>query len=164
MLRLVLPALVLLAFAPASVAQSSSLGGVTRATDLVDWTARIVPGDTAGEAHYVLDVTVAEGWNLYGSQSQAGVPLTVSFSRLPEGVVPRGGLRESPTVNGMDEALGLPYAYHIESGQVTQRLRVDRRAEGRHRIRAAVRFTVCNDSVCLPPTTVETAATLAVGG
>ena len=164
MIRSVLPILALALLVPAASAQGGRTIGITpHPTDLVEWSARIVPGDGAGEARYVLDVTVAEGWNLYGAESEAGIPLTVTFSRLPEGVATRGGLRESRTVRGMDEALGLPYAYHVGRGRVSQGLRVDRRASGRHRIRASVRFAVCNDSVCLPPTTVETAATLRVG-
>lgn len=163
MLRSPLSLLAFVLLAAPAWAQGSSMSAVPRTENLVTWNARVVPGDAPGEARYVLDVTVAEGWRLYGTQSQAGIPLTVSFSPFPEGVAARGGLRESRTVTGMDEALGLPYAYHLGRGQISQALRVDRRATGRHRLRASVRFAVCNDSVCLPPTTVETAATLAVG-
>ncbi|MEM1056961.1 MAG: hypothetical protein AAGI52_15670 [Bacteroidota bacterium] len=161
--RLLRLGLLLGLLAPAAAAQGGFQAS-PRATDLVDWTARIVPGDTPGEARYVLDVTVAEGWNLYGARSEAGIPLRVTLGPLPRGVVTRGGLRETATENGMDEALGLPYAYHTGRARISQGLRVDRRASGRHRIRASVRYTVCNDSVCLPPTTTDLAATLSVGG
>ncbi|HIG75827.1 MAG TPA: hypothetical protein EYQ24_14960 [Bacteroidetes bacterium] len=153
----------LLALAPAVHAQQSRVGGPLRATDLVEWRARIVAGEAPGEARYVVEATVAEGWRLYGTQSQAGIPLAVTFGTLPEGVARQGALRESRTSDGVDEVLGLPYAYHIGSARLAQGLRVDRRATGRHRIPVQVRFAVCDDSVCLPPTTVDLAATLSVG-
>ena len=145
-------------------AQVSRPDAPPRADDLVKWTARIVAGDEPGEARYEWTATVAEGWNLYGARSQAGIPLTVTLGRLPEGVTARGRLRETPTENGTDPALGLPYAYHTGSARVSQGLRVTRRASGRHRISSRIRFAVCNDSVCLAPTTAELSATLRVGG
>ena len=163
-LRRLAPLALLLSLTASASAQGSRLEAPPRADDLVQWTARIVPGDEPGEARYEWAVEVAEGWQLYGAKSEAGIPLAFTLGKLPEGVVARGELRETPTENGMDEALGLPYAYHTGSARISQALRVDRRASGRHRISSRVRFAICDDSVCLPPKTVELSATLAVGG
>ena len=156
---------VLFALLLASGASAQSTpAGPPRAADLVSWSARIVPGEDAGEARFVAAATIAEGWRMYAAESNAGIPLTLTMGALPEGVAARGGLRQTRPSEAYDEGLGTTYTYHARSARVSQGLKVDQRASGRHRIPASVRFAVCNDSVCLPPVTVDLRATLAVGG
>ncbi|OZC03100.1 protein-disulfide reductase DsbD domain-containing protein [Rubricoccus marinus] len=162
MIRL-LTAIALLAFASGASAQSSSSGPL-RATDLVTWTARIVPGEDAGEARFVASATIADGWRLYAAESPSGIPLTLTIGALPTGVSARGGLRQTRPQEKYDEILKESYTYHSGTARVSQGLHVTTRASGRHRVGAEIRFAVCNDSVCLPPTTVPVRATLSVGG
>lgn len=148
----------------APVSGQETRRGPLRATDLVEWSARIAAGDAKGEADYVISGTVADGWRLYAIGSESGLPTTVTFGRLPEGVVARGPIRQSRPSQAVDAALGEPYTYHAGSFRFAQPLRVSRSAAGRHRLSSQVRFAVCNDSVCLPPTTVDLRATLTVNG
>ncbi len=162
MLRLLLAAS-LLALASSASAQSSAIGPL-RATDLVQWSARIVTGDDPGEARFVASATIADGWRLYAVGSPSGIPMTLAMGALPTGVAARGALRQTRPSEKYDEILKESYTYHAGAARVSQGIYVTTAARGRHRITAELRFAVCNDSVCLPPTTVPLRATLAVGG
>lgn len=101
---------------------------------------------------------------MYAAESNSGIPLTLTLGTLPEGVSARGGLRQTRPSETYDETLKESYTYHSGRARISQGLHVTRKASGRHRVPARVRFAVCNDSVCLPPVTVDLRATLAVGG
>lgn len=131
--------------APAVAAQ------VTTA-DLVTWRARAERATPGADARVVLDAAVAPGWRLYALGSPVGIPLTVSLDPLPAGVT-AGPLRQSEPQQGYDPAFELDYPYFVESGRVVQTLRVARgTASGRREVSGSIRYAVCDDSVCLPPT------------
>ena len=135
-----------------------------RATDVVEWAAAVEPGDAPGTALFVATATVREGWRLYAADSPTGYPLRLTLGVLPPGISARGPLRQTPPREHTDPVLNETYTYHAGSARVAQGLALDRRAAGRHRLPARVRFTVCNDEVCLPPATADLRATLSAGG
>lgn len=141
---------------------SAQDGRPLRSADLVEWNARVSAGDEKGNADYVISGTVADGWRIYAIGSESGLPTRVTMGRLPAGVTARGPIRQSRPRQATDAALGEPYTYHAGSFRFAQPLRVTREATGRHRVSSQIRFAVCNDRVCLPPTTVDLRATLSV--
>lgn len=152
-MRFALAALALLAVsAPPAAAQSfGGPGGAVRAQDLVDWRVRVQQAGRGGEARVVLDATVAPGWRLYAVDSPVGRPLSVTTEPLPEGVEALA-LRQSATRTAYDAAFESDYTYFAGTGRVVLPLRIARAAaRGRHEVRGAVAYAVCDDSVCLPP-------------
>lgn len=156
-----------LATAPADAQQRTGMLGasgasVPRAADLVAWRVEAEPARRGQAARLVFTARVAEGWRLYAIDSAAGVPLRFELDALPRGVraeAPRQGTPE----RGLDPALRVPFAYFSGTARFEQPLRVARLApRGTHRVQGHVRFTVCDDRVCLAPARVPFAATLVV--
>lgn len=125
---------------------------IVRTADVITWTVRadrVAPGATA---RVVFDAEIAPGWRLYALGSPVGVPLSVTLGTLPAGVA-AGPLAQSPPRRGFDEAFGSDYTYFAGAARVVQRVRVAAgAATGSREITGSVRYAVCDDRVCLPPT------------
>lgn len=123
-----------------------------RASDLVEWRVRADRTAPGAEARVVLDATIAPGWRLYGLDSPVGIPLTIAFDALPTGVR-AGRVAQAEAREGYDEVFESKYPYFAGTGRVVQRLHVGEGvAAGTHEVAGAVRFAVCDDQICLPPT------------
>lgn len=123
-----------------------------RAADLVEWRVRADRAGPGAEARVVLDATIAPGWRLYALGSPVGIPLTLSFDGLPPGVR-AGRLAQAGAREGYDAVFEAAYPYFAETGRVVQRLHVGEGvAAGTTVLEGAVRFAVCDDQICLPPT------------
>ena len=123
-----------------------------RAADLVEWRVRADRTAPGAEARVVLDATIAPGWRLYALESPVGIPLTLAFDALPAGVR-AGRLAQAGAREGYDAVFESAYPYFAETGRVVQRLHVGEAvAAGTKELTGAVRFAVCDDQICLPPT------------
>ncbi|WP_412069147.1 cytochrome c biogenesis protein CcdA [Rubrivirga sp. IMCC43871] len=156
---------VVAAFAAPSDAQPAFFGGAPPPDpdELVVWTG---PSDpialTPGEAASVrLGVTIADGWHVYALDSPTGLPLRVEAA-LPAGVRV-DGLRQSPPIDAIDQALGEPVRWF--EGEASVELAVlasGAVGAGEHRASVDVTFGVCDDQICLPPRTRTLPLQLAV--
>ena len=149
-MRLVL--LALLSTALPAAAQTLGGGEPLTARDVVTWRVGAEHGARGGVASVVLRAEIADGWHLYAVGSPVGRPLEVELLQAPPGVS-GGPLRQSDPHEGTDPGLGVPYLYFSEEARVVLPLRIGQGvALGRHTVRGAIRYAVCDDSVCLPPT------------
>ena len=155
-------ALLALASVAVSALAVTPVQAQVRSADIVSWTASVETSGR-GQAEVVLRAQIREGWRLYAMGSPVGRPLTVAFDPLPEGLTATGPIRQSTPREDFDKGLGLDYTYFAQSATLRQPLRVDTRARGRQTLSGTVRFSVCDDSVCLPPAAVEFGASLNVG-
>lgn len=147
-----LPLVLLFVSAPASAQMFGDAGAPVTAKDVVTWRVAAEHGQPGGEASVVLRAEIADGWHLYAVGSPVGRPLEVELLDAPAGVA-GSALRQSAPHEGTDPGLGVPYLYFSEEARIELPLRIGRGvARGRHRVRGAVRYAVCDDSVCLPPT------------
>ena len=120
--------------------------------DVVSWRVRADRAEPGATARVVFDAEVADGWRLYALGSPVGVPLTVALDALPEGVR-AGRLGQSGAREGYDDVFESAYEYFAGAGRVVQNVEVGRRVRpGTYWVTGAVRYAVCDDSVCLPPT------------
>ncbi|MEO0559542.1 MAG: protein-disulfide reductase DsbD domain-containing protein [Bacteroidota bacterium] len=125
-----------------------------RATDLVTWRVRAESAAPGGNANIYLDATIEDGWRLYAMDSPVGRPLELTMDTLPDGLAVGDVVQDDPET-GYDQGFEMEYPYFAGSARVAQILRVSRGMQaGRHTVRGRVSFTVCNDSVCLPPARV----------
>ncbi|WP_420454879.1 protein-disulfide reductase DsbD domain-containing protein [Rubrivirga sp.] len=128
---------------PASAQQTS---------DVVSWRVRADRAEAGGHARVVFDATIAPGWRLYAIGSPVGIPLAVTLDPLPAHVR-ADRLGQSAPREGFDPAFERAYPYFAETGRVVQRLAVGRgAARGTHEVTGSVRYAVCDDRICLPPT------------
>ena len=123
-----------------------------RTSDIVSWRVRADRAQAGGEARVVLDATIRPGWRLYALGSPVGIPLTVTLDPLPPRVRAARLVQTTP-VEGYDQAFERAYPYFAETGRVVQVLAVGEDAEaGSREVSGAVRYAVCDDRICLPPT------------
>ena len=123
-----------------------------RTSDIVSWRVRAARAQAGGEARVVLDATIQPGWRLYALGSPVGIPLTVTLDPLPPRVRAARLVQTTP-VEGYDQAFERAYPYFAETGRVVQVLAVGEDAEaGSREVSGAVRYAVCDDRICLPPT------------
>lgn len=140
-----LTALALLAAAVPASAQS------VRSADVVSWQVRAERTAPGGEARLVLDATIAPGWRLYAADSPVGRPVAVELDRLPAGVDALA-LRQGPPRRAYDPGFESEYTYYEERARFVQPLRVGAAVpRGERSVTGAVRYAVCDDSVCLAP-------------
>ena len=143
-MRLLLPFLFVLLALPASAQ--------LRTADVVQWRVRADRAEAGSTARLVLDAEVRPGWRLYAMRSPVGIPLSLALDPLPAGLTP-GALRQSQPVEGYDEAFQSDYTYFSERARLVQTVRVgEGLAAGERRVTGTLRYAVCDDSVCLPPT------------
>ncbi|MFN3595773.1 MAG: protein-disulfide reductase DsbD domain-containing protein [Rubricoccaceae bacterium] len=153
--------------APAAEAQQrvGTLGpsaAAPRAADLVAWQLEAAPARRGQTARLILTARIAEGWKLYALDSEAGVPLRIELGALPSGLRAEAPRQGTPD-RGLDPVLRVPFAYFAGTARFEQPLRVGRFApRGTHRVQGHVRFTVCDDRVCLAPARVPFSAAVTV--
>jgi len=124
-----------------------------RTADLVDWRVRAERAAPGATARLVLDATIAPGWRMYAIGSPVGIPLVLTVGDLPAGVT-AGPVGQSETREAHDPVFEQDYPYFAESGRVVQALRVGAGARsGSYEVAGSVRFAICDDRICLPPTT-----------
>ena len=140
----------LLACAAPAAAQGT-WGEPVRTEDVVEWSVGVRHAERGGEARVVFDAQIAPGWRLYAIDSPVGRPVAVALDALPAGVEALA-LRQARPREGYDEAFQSDYTYFAGRGRVVQPLRLSAAAaRGRYEVRGAVRYAVCDDSICLPP-------------
>ena len=143
-MRLLLPLLLLLLALPASAQ--------LRTADVVSWRVRAERVQAGETARVVLDAEIRPGWRLYALRSAVGIPLSLTLDALPAGLA-AGGLRQSQPAEGYDPAFESDYTYFAERARLVQAVRVGEGvASGERQVSGTLRYAVCDDSVCLPPT------------
>ncbi|SHK15480.1 protein-disulfide reductase DsbD family protein [Rhodothermus profundi] len=137
-----------------------------RATELVQWRARVQPEAVApGDSLWLrLEATIAAGWKMYALDSPPptkGVRLLVDA--LPEGIRQAGDPLQQPPLEGYDPFFQKVVRYFMDQAALALPLVAAPDARpGTRRIRVQVEFTICNDRICLPPTKVPVEAAVRI--
>lgn len=125
----------------------------------VDWKARVVPetvvpGDTV---HLLLEAEIEEGWKMYGLGSPPpSQAVSVTLGDLPAGLARAGEVLQSRAKGAYDPSFQIDVEYHIGEAKLALPIRVAEKAgPGDRVVTGSVRFMVCTDTVCLPPTSVS---------
>ncbi|MEM0964207.1 MAG: protein-disulfide reductase DsbD domain-containing protein [Bacteroidota bacterium] len=150
MRRLVVAVALLLS---ASAEAQSLLPGAAppRAADLVEWRVRAERAAPGAEARVILDAQIAEGWRLYAADSPIGIPFVLTLDALPDGVAAQT-LRQGTPQTRFDPVFEEDYTYFAGRARFVQPLRLGAGvAAGTHEVTGAVRYALCDDSICLSP-------------
>ena len=149
-----------LLLAPAAHAQSGSsslnAGGQPAMEGDAAWSAEaqpqaVRPGEKLAARLYV---NVDEGWHMYSLDSPAGQPLSVSLDSLPKGFTFTDTLRQSVPTEEYDPNFQADAYFYNDKAEVRAGIAVAESARpGTYELSGSVRYMVCNDELCMPPTT-----------
>jgi len=150
--------------AGAGRAEGFSFGG---AEEQVKWSLKVVPADAKPGETVDIQVTanIARGWHIYSLNPLEGEtgPLPTTITLDTADLIPEGKLTQPTPRRKMDNAFGIVVESFEGKPTFIQRARVPADAPvGARPLVAKVRFMVCNDRSCLPPTTVEVRGSLNV--
>lgn len=99
---------------------------------------------------------LAPGWHLYAMDSPegAGVPLSISVDSLPEGWQQVGAFRQGTAKTQYDPFFKQDVRFFEESATVATLLEVQESVKaGKHTLHTSLTHQICDDKMCLPPTT-----------
>lgn len=136
-----------------SMAAVSSLGAQI-VSDAVRWTHSLEKnGDT--ERVLVLKASIGAGWHLYATSLPEGgpQPTTLIVDKLI-GAELVGKLQSSVApIEKYDNLFEMQISYFEGKAELRQRIKITN--PDKFRLEGAVRYMVCNDEQCLPPTSYE---------
>jgi thiol:disulfide interchange protein DsbD len=122
--------------------------------DPVTWTvsADPAPAEPGDVVLLNLSATIEGDWRMYAMDSPVGKPLDVRFDETA--AFERTAPVSQPEPNqGFDPTLGRDYTYFTEAVSLSGVFRVTEAAtDGAAPIAGTIRYMVCNDELCLPPT------------
>jgi thiol:disulfide interchange protein DsbD len=128
------------------------------ATEYVGWSVSAEPAETAPGGSFDVSITaeLAAGWKMYAMDSPPpSVGVSFEWDALPAGVESAGPMLQTSPTDAFDPWFETDVRYFTESARFTAPMRVREDAErGERSVAVTARFMICNESVCLPPTTV----------
>ncbi len=143
---------------PPGLASAQSLFGadVVVPDVLATFETKIEPSSARPGEHVRLIITVkiAEGWYTYSVVPQGEfAPPPTTLTLKPSTLIPEGPVYETnPTVK-KDKVFGLDLAFHPRAMRIYQNFRVpEDAAAGRVYLEGSLRYQICNNKLCTPPT------------
>ncbi|HEU5118742.1 MAG TPA: protein-disulfide reductase DsbD domain-containing protein, partial [Isosphaeraceae bacterium] len=137
------------------------------AADQVKWTAEVNPAEVpAGmSAQLHLHAEISDGWHMYALDSPPPTRgVKVEFAPTPAGISV-GETEQSDPEEGFDPNFGLDVRYFEGEADLFTPINVsDAAASGTAPLTGKIGFMVCNDRLCLPPTSVPLSASMVVTG
>lgn len=106
------------------------------------------------EATVMFKASIQEGWHMYSANLPSGGPTaaTVEFETL-EGAELVGGITPGKgEIEKDDPIFGMKVKYFENEATFTQKVKL---LGGKYRLQGFLRYGVCNDENCMPPTTYE---------
>lgn len=130
-------------------------------TDAIRWTRAVEPV-SANEADIVFTATVSRGFRLYAADIDPNVgptPTSLLIDNITGGELIGSLTADSKPSSKYDPNFEANISYH--AGRVSFRQRVRVVKPEKFALEGAVRFMVCNDEMCFPPSSEEFAYTAA---
>jgi hypothetical protein len=124
--------------------------------DIVKWSASIPRTATSAPLLSAsISAHIAAGWHIYAPTQAPGGPTAMTF-RIPEGqpfsLV--GDPKSAPPIRKRDENFQMETESYVNVAKFTLSIK-KASAKSTSAVPIDVRFQVCNETLCLPPTTVH---------
>ncbi len=136
---------------------SMNLGKATaqmvNVSDAIQW-QKEVKQVSDSEFDVLFTATIGDGWHLYGTEIPEGGPqkTELNFDKL-EGVELVGSLKAtSEAITRYDDMFEMTITYFEHKANFVQRFKI---TKPNYQLEAYVRYMICNDGQCLPPTNFE---------
>lgn len=106
------------------------------------------------EAELTFKAKIDEGWHLYSQVLPEGgpIPTSFTFNKSPEYEL-AGKVKEGKPVKKFEKTFEMELSWFEKSATFTQKVNV--KAAKPFKITGFLEYMVCNDEMCLPPTTVD---------
>lgn len=143
------------------------LASLAFSQEVVHWKAHIEPSGTLApnqRATVVLEATIDKGWHLYSQKVIEDGPQPTTISVADGKIKGAGQAEQQPPLKTLDPNFGKEVEYYKDSAWFKQPIQVAKDAKGSVAAKVEVRYGVCNDQTCLPPTTVTLTAQATVDG
>ena len=139
--------------------QAQGFGGqeLLPATEYVEWTMNAAEEEVASGSQFDLRIgaRIDEGWKMYAPDSPQGYGAEFKFDDLPPGFQRVGEVQQSATIDAYDPFFEGMVRYYEDEAHFRIPLQVASEADpGPRMLEGAVTFMICNEVLCLPPTTV----------
>ena len=140
------------------LAQFSEAQNIGPATDYVHWSAFADPVSVSsgGSVQIRWVASIEDGWKMYAMDSPRPTRgVQIQIDDLPEGITSRGDIRQKDPTEGYDPNFGMNVRYFSDDASFEASLAVNERVEpGSYVVSGSIVFMICNETLCLPPTTV----------
>ena len=149
----------LLLFGGTGSAVSPAAAQQTGAAAHVDWSVAADPAEVAIGSTFdvVIRAEIADGWKMYAIDSPPptrGVEIT--FDDLPQGFSRTGDVQQAEPVQTFDPNFKMEVRLFEDQARFRAPIAVSQQAEGgRQNLAGTAAYMICNDRLCLPPTTHE---------
>lgn len=133
----------------------------------VKWTASVEPAQAAPgqRVEIVLKATIPSPWHLYSINPVEDGPFPTTITVTPGGPIAEVGKPvQSPPEKKMDKNFGKEVEFYDGSAEFHIPVRLSKTATGAVKLPASVRFQVCNDGTCMPPTPADLKGDVTVSG
>ncbi len=106
------------------------------------------------EISVIFEAEIAEGWHVYSTDMPDGGPISASITvKSAKGASEAGGLvSEGKEISAYDNMFGMDVRYFEKNVTFIQKFKVKGK---RCRIKGFLEYAACNDTMCIPPATVE---------
>jgi len=131
------------------------------------WTASVEPAQAAPgqRVEIVLKATVPAPWHLYSTTPIEGGPFPTTIIVEKGGPIGEVGKPvQSTPLKKLDKNFGKEVEYYDGSAEFRIPVRLSKTAKGELKLPASVRFQVCNEGTCMPPTPADLTGAVTVGG
>jgi thiol:disulfide interchange protein DsbD len=119
----------------------------------ITWTASYT-AISATEGEICTKAVIAKGWHTYSQQANNAVPFPTLYSyKESKQYQLAGKTEESNAHEEFDEALGAKLLVFTTKAEFKQKVKL--LAKGQQTIAYKVEYIVCDNKMCLPPTTIE---------
>lgn len=109
---------------------------------------------SATEGEINIKASIAKGWHTYSQQANNAVPFPTLFSyKESKHYQLAGKTEESNAHEELDEALGAKLLVFTNKAEFKQKVKL--LSKGIQTIAFKVEYIVCDNKMCLPPTTIE---------
>ena len=122
------------------------------------WSSTVQPAKAAPGARVelVLRAEVPKPWHLYSMNPVADGPFPTKIVVEPGGAIAEVGKPvQGPPLKKLDKNFGKEVEYYEGSAEFRVPIRLAKTASGATKVEAAVRFQLCNEGTCLPPTSED---------
>ena len=101
----------------------------------------------------VLQAEIDQGWHLYALEKTAGGPIATRISTAENSPFELGKIESPPPLEVADSAFGVTTKFYENAVKFDLPFKVsDSFERDSSQLKIKIRFQVCNDEMCLPPT------------
>ena len=128
------------------------------------WTAKLAPGEVRGGegSQIIVTATVKAPWHVYSLTQPEGGPLKTTIEVVPGAVSAFGKPVQPKPKKGFDKGFNINIETFENKVSFGVPVKIKTGVSGKQTAKLKIRFMLCNDRACLPPSTEEVTVSFVV--